>query len=385
MSQNTDFIPFARPSLGPEEEAAVLEVLRSGWLTTGGRVQEFEQRFAEFTGVRHALAVNSGTAGLHLALEALGVGPGDEVITSPYTFTASAEIVRYLGADVRFVDIEEGGFGLDPEGVARAMSPRTKAVIPVHVAGASVDMDALEGLVGNVPIVEDAAHAFPSRTSRGMLGTLGTAGMFSFYATKTITTGEGGMVVTNDDALARRMRVMRLHGIDRDIWNRYTSKGASWHYAVVEAGFKYNMTDLAAAIGVEQLKKADAFLERRREIAQRYIAGLGDEDWVELPRQVEGHAWHLFILSLKADLDRDAVVAEIQDAGVGVSVHFIPLHTMPYWSSTYGLQPRDFPRSLARYRRSLSLPIYPGLTEEDADRIIDTVRTIGRRRAHRTR
>lgn len=378
MSQNTDFVPFARPSLGVEEEEAVLEVLRSGWLTTGKVARALESEFAAFVDSPHALAVNSATSGLHLALEALGVGPGDIVVTSPYTFTSSAAVARHLGAELRFCDISPEDYNIDPERLEAILESdaRVKAVVAVHVGGLPAKMDRILELCGKkaVPVVEDAAHAFPSRLPRGMAGTLGAIGVYSFYATKTITTGDGGMAVTADDALAARMAKMRMNGFDREAWDRYTSKKASWYYEVVEAGFKYNLPDLLAAIGRVQLTKADRFLEERQAIARRYDEAFGPHPALELPPRGEGHAWHLYALRLKAGRQiRDAFIQSLQERGIGVSVHFIPLHIMPYYARRYNLAPKDFPVALDKFERSISLPIWQGMSAGQVERVIEVV------------
>jgi len=383
-------IPFARPSIGPEEEAGVLAVLRSGWLTTGPVAARFEEAFARATGMPHALALSSATAGLHLALEALGAGPGSLVITTPYTFTATAEVARYLGADPRFVDVEERTANLDPARLDAALDAaaregrRVAAVIPVHVGGRACDMEAIMEVAARhgAPVVEDSAHAFPVVHKDRLLGTWGAAGVYSFYATKAITTGEGGMVVTSSDELARRIRLMRLHGIDRDVWNRYTAANASWEYDVVEAGYKYNLTDLAAAIGVAQLAKAETFLQTRRRVARAYLAGLGGCDFLELPEDTDDNGWHLFVVRLRPErlaIGRDAFAAELQRRGIGTSVHFIPLHLMSYYRTRYGLAPEDFPVALRLYRAAISLPIYPSLTDEETARVVAGVREVGER------
>jgi dTDP-4-amino-4,6-dideoxygalactose transaminase len=379
------FIPFSRPSIGTEEEQAVLAVLRSGWLTTGEVAAAFEQEFARAVGSRHALALNSATAGLHLALESLGVGPGSVVITTPYTFAATAEVIRYLGADPLFVDIDPATLNIDPAAVARALEScsasarRVSAILPVHVAGLPCDMEALLALsrAHGVPVVEDAAHAFPVRAGARFAGTLGDAGVYSFYATKTITTGEGGMVATDRDDLARRIRTMRLHGIDRDVWDRYTSAQASWKYDVVAPGFKYNLTDIAAALGRVQLARAGEFLARRRAIAARYLECLGGVEGLEMPPAAAEQAWHLFIVRLRDGAfraDRDQLIEELRAAGIGTSVHFIPLHTMSYYRDRYGLRPADFPASLDCSRRCLSLPLYPAMSDAEVDRTAWAVR-----------
>ncbi len=387
MNQNIDFIPFARPSLGPEEEEAVVQVIRSGWLTTGGVTKSFEEEFARFCGSKFALAVNSATAGLHLALEALGVGPGDQVITTPYTFTSTAMVVKHLGADPLFVDIETESFNISVERIEETLergSPtnRIRGILPVHVAGHPCRMDQLVSLAKErrLFILEDAAHAFPSRTPWGFVGTLGDLGVYSFYATKTITTGEGGMVVTHDEGFAKRISLMRLHGIDREIWNRYTSPTASWQYSVVEPGFKYNLTDLASAIGRVQLKKADQFLEKRKAIARMYTEHFQDRAYLKVPPETEGHAWHLYLLRIaphKLRITRDEFIEKLREKGIGTSVHFIPLHLHPYWKRTYGFKPEDFPESLKKFQEVISLPIYPALTEIQIQRIIQAVLQIG--------
>lgn len=422
MNRSTEQIPFFRPSLGEEEEHAVLRVMRSGWLTTGAEAQAFENEFADWVGVRHAVAVNSATAGLHLALEAVGVGPGDRVIMSPYTFTATAEVVRYLGADPLFCDIEEESCNIDPdalerlceqeaassdgagqggsshgagengpapgpgpgerEGGERRRAGRLAAVVPVHIGGMPCAMERLLAVARRfgLAVVEDAAHSFPGRTALGYMGTLGDVGVYSFYATKTITTGEGGMLVTENEALADRARLMRLHGIDRDVWNRYRTVGARAEYDVVEAGYKYNLPDILAAIGRVQLLRAQGFLERRREIAARYRDALGDCPYLRVPHDAAGHSWHLFLLGLELDrleIDRDGFMAELAERGVGTSLHYKPLHLLSYYREGYALKPADFPVSLARYQSTVSLPIYPSLRDEEVDRVISAVREVG--------
>ncbi len=388
MNPSIDPIPFARPMIGSDEEAAVLRVMRSGWLTTGDEASAFEREFAAFVGCRHALAVNSATAGLHLALEAHGIGPGDEVLLSPYTFASAAAVVRHLGARPVFVDVERDGFNIDPKALAEtaAAHPTARAVMPVHFAGLPCQMDPIIEVAraNQLVVIEDAAHAFPSRTAGGYAGTIGNTGVFSFYATKTITTGEGGMVCTDDDDIARRITMMRLHGIDRTVWDRYRTPGATWKYDVHEAGFKYNLPDILAAIGRVQLGRAEAFLEARKRIAARYRAAFSDADFLTLPPDGEGNAFHLFVVRLKLDsltIGRDEFIASLAERGIGCSVHFIPLHVMRFYAETYGLSERQFPRALEAYRRAVSLPIYPGLDDDRIGRVIDAVRAVGA--AHR--
>ncbi len=376
MNPNTDFIPFARPSLGDEEEAAVLRVMRSGWLTTGAEAMAFEKEFADYVGVPKALAVNSATSGLHLALEALGVGPGDTVVTSPYTFTSSAAVARHLGAELRFCDTAPGSYNMDPAGLERALAGgrNVRAVVVPHIGGLPCDMEAIRSLARRYgcAVVEDAAHSFPSRISQGYAGTLGDIGVFSFYATKTITTGEGGMVVTRNEKLASRMALMRMHGIDREVWDRYTSRKASWVYQVTEAGFKYNLPDILAAIGRVQLRKADSFLAQRSAIAAAYDGAFKGIAGLSLPPRGEGHSWHLYALRVnaaEAGATRDELIAALAESGIGSSVHFIPLHIMPYYAERYGLAPQDFPHALAMYESSLSLPIWQGMSEAQVEAV----------------
>lgn len=388
------FLPFALPDIGEPEIAGVVEALRSGWVTTGKRALEFEAAFAARIGARHAVAVNSCTAALHLALEALGVGPGDRVITTPYTFTATAEVVRYLGADVLLADVEEATSNLDPAAVEALLArlaaedpatlERVKALVPVHFAGQACDMDALSAIAARhgLRVVEDAAHALPCTSGGRTIGTIGDVTAFSFYATKTITTGEGGMATTDDDAIAARMRLMRLHGINREVWDRYTSDKPQWYYEVVAPGFKYNLTDPAAAIGLGQLARCDAMRDRREAIARRYLDAFAGDDRLVLPhpvRPAEVHAWHLFVLRLvprspAATADRDAFIREMSARGIGTSVHFIPLHVHPFWRDRYGFRPEDFPVAWRSYRRSVSLPIYTRMTDGDVERVVDAVR-----------
>jgi dTDP-4-amino-4,6-dideoxygalactose transaminase len=380
----SDFLPFALPDIDDNEINEVVDSLRSGWLTTGPKTKRFESDFVDFLGGEvEAVAVNSATAGLHLALEAIGIGPGDEVITTPYTFTATAEVVRYLGAEPVLVDIDPTTFNLDPLKIEQAITPKTRAVIPVHFAGLACDMTAILKIAAKhgLKVVEDAAHAIPTTSGGQLVGSLGSdATVYSFYATKTITTGEGGMIVTRHPELAARCRVMRLHGISRDAFDRYTAKTPAWYYEVVAPGFKYNMTDIAASLGIHQLKKAYAFQKRRAEIARIYdqaFSGLP----VILPPQSsvdEMHAWHLYILRLtgNAPVQRDRFIGLMAEAGIGCSVHFIPLHLHPYWRDRYNYQPGDFPHAFKTYQAAVSLPIYTRMTDTDVERVISAVRTI---------
>lgn len=372
------FLPFALPDIGEEEIAAVVACLRSGWVTTGPATRQFEQEFRDYLGGDlEAISVNSATAGLHLALEALGIGPGDEVIVPTLTFTATAEVVRYLGATPVFVDVDPSTLNLSPRAVQSAISRRTRAIVPVHYAGLACDMDALLELARahGLRVVEDAAHAFPTRYRGRLVGTLGSdITVFSFYANKTMTTGEGGMVVTRDADLARRIRLMRLHGISQDAFNRYVSRTPAWFYEVVAAGFKYNLTDIASAIGIEQLRKIDRFLARRQALAQRYDTALAGLPLQLPPRPDAGssHAWHLYVVRLAsgARLGRDELINALSQLGIGTSVHFIPLHRQPYWRDTCQLSAAQFPVAEAAYQSMLTLPLYTRMSDADQERVI---------------
>jgi len=383
MTEKLPFLPFALPEIGEEEIAEVVDTLRSGWVTTGPKARRFEEDFVEFLGdeTLQALAVNSATAGLHLALEALGVGPGDEVITTTHTFTATAEVARYLGADVVLVDIDPDTLCIDPKLVEAAITPRTKAILPVHYAGLAADMPALLAIAKRhgLKVVEDAAHALPTTCGGRLIGTLDSdVTVFSFYANKTITTGEGGMVVTRDAALAQRMRTMRLHGMSRDAFDRFTAKVPSWYYEIVAPGFKYNLTDIAAALGIHQLKRAREFQRRREQLAALYDSGFASLPVIlpPRPRAADSHAWHLYVLQVTdaATLERDALIERLFAAGIGCSVHYIPLHLQPYWRDRYALRPEQFPHSERAYRRMLSVPLYTRMSDDDVRRVVDAVR-----------
>jgi dTDP-4-amino-4,6-dideoxygalactose transaminase len=376
-------VPFALPDIGEEEVAEVVRVLRSGWITTGKEAKRFEDDFARYLGGGlECIAVNSATAGLHLALEAVGIGPGDEVIVPTHTFTATAEVVRYLGADPVFVDIETQSYCLDPVAVQRALTRKTKAIIPVHYAGHPANMSAILELARarGLHVIEDAAHALPTLCDGALVGTLeSSATVFSFYATKTITTGEGGMIVTRQPDLAKRARIMRLHGIDRDAFDRYTSSRPAWYYEVVAPGYKYNLTDLAAAIGVQQLGKAGRFSETRARMAARYDSAFTDLPLRLPPRPAAGqHAWHLYVIALAEDapIQRDELIAKLYERGIGCSVHYIPLHMHPYWRDRYSLRPEAFPHSHALFERGVSLPIHTKMTDADQSFVIDAVREL---------
>ena len=382
MSANDrKFLTFAAPDIGEEEIAEVVDSLRSGWVTTGPKTRRFEGDFVAFLGGGvEAVAVNSATAGLHLALEAIGVGPGDEVITTTHTFTATAEVVRYLGATPVFVDALPDTLCIDPAGVRAAVTERTKVILPVHYAGIAADMTQIGEIAREFGlfVVEDAAHAFPTTHCGKLIGTLDSdITVFSFYANKTMTTGEGGMLVTRDPALAARARTMRLHGINRDAFDRFTAKVPSWYYEVVAPGFKYNLTDIAAALGIHQLQKAERFRQRRAEIAEVY-----NQAFAALPLRLPAdapdgdiHAWHLYVVRLQDDrVSRDRFIERLYDLGIGCSVHYIPLHLQPYWRDTFGLRTDMFPVSQRAYENMVSLPIYSKMTDDDVQYVIDGVR-----------
>jgi dTDP-4-amino-4,6-dideoxygalactose transaminase len=376
------FIPFALPDISEREIAAVVETLRSGWITTGPRTHEFGELFAKATDSRHAVMVNSCTAALHLALDAIGVKAGDEVIVPTVTFAASAEVVRYSGATPILVDVRAHDHNVDPAAVARAITPQTRAIIPVHFAGVPCDMDEIMSLARarSIRVIDDAAHSFPCRYRGRRVGTLADITCFSFYATKTITTAEGGAATTENDEWADRMRTMSLHGISKDAWKRYTAAG-SWYYEIIAPGYKYNLTDLASSLGLVQLSRAEEMLARRQEIARAYDAAFSTESALELlaPSTDRTHARHLYVVKLRRDalsIDRARFLDELKACGIGASVHFIPLHMHPYYKDTYGYRPDDLPCALDAYERSLSLPIYSKMTNAQVDRVIESVRAL---------
>jgi dTDP-4-amino-4,6-dideoxygalactose transaminase len=379
---NQQFLPFALPEIGEDEIAEVVSALRSGWVTTGPKARQFEADFADYLGGGlEAIAVNSATAGLHLGLEALGIGPGDQVITTTHTFTATAEVIRYLGADPVFVDVDADTLCIDVDAAARAITPQTKAIIPVHFAGRSADMTRLLAMAKQygLKVMEDAAHALPTTCDGRLIGTLESdVTVFSFYANKTITTGEGGMLVARDPEVAKRARVMRLHGINRDAFDRFTSKAPSWYYEIVAPGFKYNMTDIAASMGIHQLKKANAFQEKREKIAALYDQALAGLPIILPPHAAKSdvHAWHLYVtqLSDEAKVSRDVFIERLFQQGIGCSVHYIPLHLQPYWRDTYKLTPEMFPVSQRVFERTVSLPLYTRMTEADVARVAAAVK-----------
>jgi dTDP-4-amino-4,6-dideoxygalactose transaminase len=375
-------VPYSLPSIGEEEIAEVSDTLRSGWLTTGPKVRQFEQDFAKRIGASHAVAVNSCTAALHLALEAVGVGPQDEVILPTYTFAATGEVVTYLGAWPVLADCARHSYNVDASTIEPLLTPRTRAIVPVHIAGEACDMELILALARSrgIHVIEDAAHALPTTYRGQLIGTLGDLTVFSFYATKTMATGEGGMITTESERYAARVRSMSLHGLTKNAWDRYAANG-SWAYEIMDFGFKYNMTDVAAAIGIHQLRKLDLFHQRRCEIAAEYDAAFRDMDGCEIspPPSYDIHARHLYMLRLQLDrltIGRNEFVNRLAARGIGVSVHFIPLHMHQAYQKRYGYRPGDLPVAEHLFERSVSLPIYPRMTDSDVARVVTAVSDI---------
>ena len=379
MVPRTKYLPFALPDVDDNELEQIREALISGWVTTGPKVKQFEVDFARTVGAKHAIAVNSCTAAMHLALEAVGVKRGDEVITTPYTFAATAEVIRYFDAHPVFVDVDSHTLNIDPLLIERAITPRTRAIIPVHLGGLPVDMDPVQDIASRhgLPVIEDSAHTFPASYKGKAIGSIGDLTCFSFYATKTITTGEGGMITTESDEWAERCRIMSLHGISKDAWKRYTAEG-NWYYEIVAPGYKYNMTDIAAAMGLAQLRKAHAMRDKRLGIARRYTAVFERFNELELPpdNPMSTHAWHLYMVRLNLDklrISRGAFVDALKVRNIGASVHFIPLHVHPYYKDTFGFRPEDFPVAYQEYQREVSLPIYSKMSDDDVQSVITAV------------
>ena len=373
-------VPFAKVRIGDSERLHLEEVLDSGWLTTAGKTMEFEKRFAEFVGAKYACAVNSCTAALHLGLDALGVSRGDKVFIPTMTFTATAEVVRYLGADIIPLDIEYGTSLLAPEILEGAIKkhPDVKYLIMVHFAGQAADMRRILKLCEQhgIQVMEDAAHAFPSKRGGQFVGTFSKLTCFSFYANKTITTGEGGMLVTDDEHIYSRVKTMRLHGINRDIWDRFTSNKPSWEYDVVDAGYKYNMPDLAAAIGLGQLERAETLRSQRQEAAEYYFRKLSNITVLDLPKlevTMNEHAWHIFpiILNDKSKISRNDLIERLSELGIGTSVHYKPIHRLKYYSEKYALDPVQFINADKVWKGTLSLPLYPGIKDSELSYVVD--------------
>lgn len=384
VTTRINFLPFALPDVDNDELNEIKEALTSGWVTTGPKTRQFEAEFAAAVGAKYAIAVNSCTAAMHLALEAIGLQAGDEVITTPYTFAATGEVVRYFQAKPIFVDIQPHDLNINPALIEAAITEHTKAIIPVHIAGLPADLDAIYAIADrhNLAVIEDAAHAFPARYKEHFIGSATATGQptavcFSFYATKTITTGEGGMLCTDDEEVAERCRIMALHGISKDAWKRYTAEG-SWYYEIIAPGYKYNMTDIAAGMGLAQLRKATRMWQRRREIALRYQQAFGNSPQLQIPADYPDcqHAWHLYILRLvteNSSIARNKFIEELKILNIGASVHFIPLHLHPYYQKSYGYTPNDFPVAFNEYQRAVSLPIYSKMSDQDVTDVIEAV------------
>lgn len=391
-----NFIPFALPDLNKDDINEVVDTLRSTWITTGPKAKIFENNFSKYIGTDYALAVNSATAGLHLALECIGLKPHDKVITTPYTFAATSEVIRYFDADPIFIDIQRKNYNIDPNKIEdfcnkectfrnrtllhKKTNTPVKAILPVHIAGYPCDMDEIIRIANryNLRVIEDAAHALTSFYKGRKIGSISDLTVFSFYATKPITTAEGGMVVTDNPKYYERMKIMRLHGIDRDVWKRYIDKKPGWYYEIVEAGFKYNMTDIAASLGIQQLKKVERFYKKRKWIASIYNKELSNiKEIAHPPHNIPGHSWHLYIIELNSRrFSRDDFIKKLYEKGIGTSVHFIPLHIHPYYKNKYKFKPKDFPIAYECYQKVISLPIYTKLTKEDIYTIIKVIKEV---------
>ncbi len=376
------FLPLARPSIGAREKQLVLETLESGWITTGPHAHELARRVAALAGARHGVAVNSATGALHLALVALGVGEDDEVITSTYTFAACVNVIEHVGARPVLVDVERDTLCLDPRAVERALTGRTRAIMPVDYGGHPADLDAILALARprSIPVIEDAAHALGAAVGDRPVGSIADVTAFSFYATKNLTTGEGGAAVTDDEDLAGRLELLSLHGMNRDAWKRYSDTG-SWYYELTAPGFKYNLSDVLAAIGLGQLERFEEMQARRRALVQRYDAAFAALPEVGRPCTRPGvrHAWHLYPIALELErlgCDRARFIAELRAENVGTSVHFIPIHLHPYFRARLGVGPGDFPVADEAYRRAISLPLFPDMSDGDADDVIAAVRKV---------
>lgn len=402
-------VPFHRAAITKDEENAVLDVLRSGWLTTGKYALEFEKKFSASVsntdkmkearralslsdGEIFSLAVNSNTSGMILAMEACGVREGTAVITTPYTFVSTAACARHLNADVFFADVEKDNYSIDPVKIEEILKKdtehRVRAIVPVHIAGNVCNMHRIMELAQKystpehkIRVIEDAAHSYPSPTELGYAGTIGDAGVFSFYVTKTITTAEGGMVCTRDSELARRMTVMRMHGMDRTTWDRYTSPRASWEYDIIAPGYKFNLPDILAAIGCCQVDRAQLFYEQRKRIVDMYNKAFSKLDFIRLPPDGEGNSWHLYLMRIipeKLKITREEFAKKMQEAGLGISVHFIPIFHFTYWRELYpDFTAENFPNAERQYNNTISIPLFPDMTDEQAQLVIDTVIKIG--------
>ena len=376
------FLPFSLPSIGDEEIEEVIDTLKSGWITTGQKTKNFEDKFKAYIGCEHAIGVSSCTAALHLALVAAGVGEGDEVITTPFTFAATGEVIIYVGATPVFVDIKKDTYNIDPDKIEEVITSKTKAIIPVHFAGQPCNMDKILKIAHdhNLIVIEDAAHALGAKYKERPIGTIGNITAFSFYATKNLTTAEGGMVTTNTPEYADKIRILSLHGMSKDAWKRYGAEG-SWYYEIMDAGYKYNMTDLQASLGIPQLAKFEQFQKIRCAYAKQYTDELKGIRGITTPyiRSDIEHAWHLYTILVDPDvmgLDRAQFIEALTHENIGVSVHFIPLHLHPYYRNIYGYKRGDFPNAEYIYDRILSLPLYPSMTQDDLNDVINAIKKI---------
>ena len=382
MKLRREFIPLAKPTIEENEIEEVVKVLRSGWLTTGPKVAEFEKNMQKYLGCKKAIGLSSCTGGLHIALAALGIKQGDEVIVPTYTFAATAHVVAWLGAKPVLVDVEKDTFNIDPKKIEEAITDKTKAIIPVHFAGHSCDMDKIMAIAEkhNLYIIEDAAHAIGTDYKGKKIGNFGNATAFSFYATKTITTAEGGMIVTNDEELGKKLKRYSYFGVDKDAFNRYADKG-NWYYEVIELGYKYNMDNIPGALGVEQLKKLESFIEKRRKLASLYTGLLKGVPGIIVPLEKEytRHSYHLYPILLDIEninMTRAEFIDKLKEYKIGASVHFIPLHLHPYYQKTYGYKKGDFPTAEYLFYREVSLPLYPRMSEEDVKYVAEAIKEI---------
>lgn len=378
MQIRQDFLPYALPLTDDYEINEVIEAINSGWITTGPKTKLFEEKFKEYIGCKHAIAVNSCTAGLHLSLIGSNIGPGDEVITTPLTFCASVNVIEHCNARPVLVDIDEDTFNIDPNKIEKKITENTKAIIPVHYAGQSCYMEQINEIARkhNLLVIEDAAHASGTEYKNIKVGQESYSASYSFYATKNLTTAEGGMIATNNDELAQQLRILSLHGISKDAWKRYTSEG-NWYYEVIYPGFKYNMTDIQAAIGLHQLKKLDAFNSKRKQYADIYNEAFSEIDEIHTPQEVvEGKMiWHLYVIRLKG-VSRNDFINEMKKYNIGTSVHFIPIHYHPYYKNKYGFEKGDFPVVENIFDEIVSLPLYPKMTEDELNYVINSTKEI---------
>lgn len=378
----TTYLPYSLPLIEDNDINEVVDALKSNWLSKGPKTLEFENRFAAYVGAKHAIAMNSCTAALHIALVAKGIGPGDEVITTPLTFAATANTIIHTGARPVFVDVDPETGCIDASKIEEKITKKTKAIVPVHFGGQACEMDTILKLSEDYGLFvsEDAAHAIYSTYKGKMIGSIGDATSFSFYATKNLCTGEGGMLTTNDDRLAEKARILSLHGMDKNAWNRYDKNG-SWYYEILYPGYKYNMTDIQAALGLIQLKKLDEMQRIRETYSQKYNRSFSGVPEITTPRQIADnrHSWHLYVIRINdgsLDIDRDQFIKELAQENIGTSVHFIPLHLHPYYKATFGYKMGDFPVAEEIFRRSISLPLYPKMAGQDVDNVIEAVEKI---------